>query len=97
MACEMKQAGPMRTLILLAISVGLLASCDGSQTRDSGNLPAGAVCQSSTQCAIDFACVGCANEDAHCIAGCESDEDCSEGHCKKQQCITCPCPGICEQ
>ncbi|MCY1014785.1 hypothetical protein [Pyxidicoccus sp. MSG2] len=87
----------MRTFMLLALSVGLIAGCGGSRTRDNSSVPEGAVCQSSAQCAIDFACLGCANEDAHCIAGCESDSDCSEGHCEKQTCITCPCPGRCEQ
>lgn len=87
----------MRTLMLLTLSLGLLAGCGDSGPRNAGTVPAGGVCQASTQCAIDFACVGCANEDSHCLAGCETDADCSEGHCEQQACITCPCPGRCVQ
>ncbi|QSQ27321.1 hypothetical protein JY651_21490 [Pyxidicoccus parkwayensis] len=86
----------MRTLMLLTLSVGLLAGCGDSTNRDNGNVPEGGVCTSNSQCAIDFTCVGCAGEDSHCLAGCTTNADCSAGECKHQQCITCPCPGICQ-
>ncbi|MFP2928511.1 hypothetical protein ACLESO_25615 [Pyxidicoccus sp. 3LG] len=88
----------MRTLVSLTFALGLLAGCGGSRSRDADDgpsVPAGGVCQSSSQCLIDYACAGCANEDAHCLPGCSTDADCSEGHCEQQQCITCPCPGNC--
>ncbi|WP_164017045.1 hypothetical protein [Pyxidicoccus trucidator] len=84
----------MRTLVLLTFALGLLAGC-GPRTRDNPSVPAGGVCQSSSQCPIDHACVGCPDEDAHCISGCSSDADCSEGSCQRLECITCPCPGRC--
>lgn len=86
----------MRTLMLLALSLGLLAGCGESRTRDTPSVPAGGVCQTDDQCPIDFTCDGCAGEEAHCLAGCGTSADCSEGECKQQQCITCPCPGRCE-
>jgi hypothetical protein len=87
----------MRMLMLLTLSVTLLSGCGESRTRDNASVPEGGVCQSDSQCAIDFTCDGCANQDAHCISGCATDADCSEGHCEQQECITCPCPGRCEQ
>ncbi|MCP3142456.1 hypothetical protein [Pyxidicoccus xibeiensis] len=86
----------MRTLMFLTLAVGLLAGCGGThRNRDDATVPAGGVCQSSTQCSIDYTCAGCPNEAAHCLEGCSTDADCSEGTCEQQQCLTCPCPGRC--
>lgn len=97
MARAMKWCEGMRPLVLLSLALGLLAGC-GPRARDQdrSSVPAGGVCQSSSQCPIDYACEGCANQEAHCIPGCSTDDDCSKGHCEIVQCLTCPCAGRCE-
>lgn len=84
----------MRTFTLL-IALGLLSGC-GARERVA-QVPAGGRCESSAQCAIDYACAGCTDTDAICTPGCTTDDDCSEGSCEQVACSTCPCPGICEK
>lgn len=90
---------PVRPLLLaLPLLLGplLLAGCggDGAPER-TGEVPEGAACKESAQCAPGHTCAGCSASDARCLAGCSEDADCASGHCEAVACITCPCVGQC--
>jgi hypothetical protein len=86
---------------LLWIFLLALSACGGStrsRPGDASPVKAGEECTSSDQCPMDYTCAGgCDTGPSHCLAGCQTDADCSEGTCAAVQCIAaCPCPtGTC--
>jgi len=56
-------------------------------------------CTNDDECAAGMVCelgTGC-QEPRSCVAGCHNDAQCaSDEHCSQLECLTCPCPGVCE-
>jgi Cys-rich repeat protein len=63
-----------------------LAACESECGSDS-DCPGGEVCELGAGC----------QSPPRCVPGCRDDSQCGPGElCNQVQCITCPCPGICE-
>ena len=73
--------------LLIITSAFLLHSCDTVTCETDNDCMEGFVCEPAQPDCTEMSCV----------AGCHEDGDCNpDQYCKEIQCLTCPCPGMCE-
>ncbi len=82
-----RKRAPLLGTLSAALALGSWFTACEPECESDSDCPGGTVCELSTGC----------QSPSQCVSGCREDSQCGPGEfCNQVQCITCPCPGICE-